>query len=299
MLALPGTETPTDLTTFTVKAAGRELGAEYGIVSIEIRREVNRVPKATIVLVDGDASQQTFATSEEDTLLPGVEVEILGGYSKEEKSLFKGIVTRHRVEVGPGSRSRLSVEVRDPVFRMTLGRRSRNFADVTDSDVIEQMLASSQGLTADVEATTLQHPQIVQHQVSDWDFIVMRAEMAGLAVVCIDGTVKVARPAVSGAAEAAAILGQGLLSADLELDAETQFTKVEPAPGTWRTRNWSSPRARICRHRDRVTYRAATSPPRAASARRCAIPVHATRRCSTSGPLPRWAARAARPCVAA
>lgn len=231
MLSLPGTDAPTDLTTFTVKAGGRELGAEYGIVSIEIRREVNRVPKASIVLIDGDASQQTFATSEEDTLLPGAEVEILGGYSKEEKTLFKGIVTRHRVEVGPGNRSRLSVEMRDPVFRMTLGRRSRNFVDVTDSDVIEQMIGFSQGLTADIEATSLQHPQIVQHQVSDWDFIVMRAEMAGLAVVCVDGTVKAAKPAVSGAAEAAAIFGQGLLSADLELDAETQLTKVET--GAW------------------------------------------------------------------
>jgi len=296
MLAVPGTDAPTDLTTFTVKAGGQELGAEYGIVSIEIRREVNRVPKASIVLIDGDASQQTFATSEEDTLLPGVEVEILGGYSKEEKTLFKGIVTRHRVEVGPGNRSRLSVEMRDPVFRMTLGRRSRNFVDVTDSDVIEQMVGFNQGLTADIEATSLQHPQIVQHQVSDWDFIVMRAEMAGLAIVCIDGTVKAAKPAVSGAAEAAAIFGQGLLSADLELDAETQLTAVETGAWTWRTRNWSPPKAMTSRPRDRATCRAATLPRRAASARRCAIPARATRRCSTNGPPPRWAARVARPC---
>lgn len=221
----------TSLTTFTVKAAGQPLGAEYGILSIEVRREVNRVPRATVVLKDGDAAGQTFAVSEETTLVPGVEVEILGGYSSEETTLFKGIITRHRVEVGRQGGSRLTLEIRDPAFRLTLGRRSRNFTDVTDSDVIEQTIALNQGVTADVEATSVKHPQIVQHQASDWDFIVMRAEMAGLAVVCIDGTVKVAKPAVAGAAEAFAIFGQGLFSADLELDAETQLTKLET--GGW------------------------------------------------------------------
>ena len=112
MLAPPGLDvSSSSLTTFTVKAAGQALGAEYGILSIEIRREVNRVPKATIVLIDGDAAAQTFAISEEDTLMPGVEVEILGGYSSEETTLFKGMITRHRIEVGRQGGSRLTLEM--------------------------------------------------------------------------------------------------------------------------------------------------------------------------------------------
>jgi Rhs element Vgr protein len=231
MLDVPGLDRPTDLTTFTVKAGGRALGADYAVVSIEIRREVNRIPKATIVLIDGDAAAQTFAVSEEDTLVPGAEIEILGGYSSDEATLFKGIVTRHRIEVGRGGGSFLTVEARDAAFRMTLGRRSRNFADVTDADVIEQIVGLNQGVAADVAATSVTHPQIVQHQVSDWDFIVMRAELAGMAVICSDGTVSVAPPKTVGAAETAAIFGQGLFSADLELDAESQFSAVET--GAW------------------------------------------------------------------
>ena len=233
MVEIPGLadSRPTHLTTFTVKADGAELGGAYGIVSIEIRREVNRVPKATMVLVDGDAAAQTFATSEEETLVPGAEVEILGGYSREEATLFKGVVTRHRVEVLGRGGSRLTVEMRDPVFRMTLGRRSRNFNDVSDSDVMEQLIGLHPGLTAEVEATDVTHPQVVQHQVSDWDFLVMRAEMAGFAVICVDGTVRVGPPAVAGAAATAAVFGEGLHAADLELDAESQLTVVET--GAW------------------------------------------------------------------
>lgn len=232
MPGLPEFDTrATNLTTFTVKAGGTALGAEYEIVSIEIRREVNRVPKATIVLLDGDAAKQTFARSEESTLIPGVEVEILGGYSSDESTLFKGIVTRQRIVVGQSGGSRLTLELRDPVFRMTLGRRSRNFSDVTDSEVMEQVIGLNKGLTADVTSTSLKHPQVVQHQASDWDFLVMRAEMAGFAVICIDGKVSIAPPAVAGAAEVSAVFGQGLFSAELELDAETQFTSVET--GAW------------------------------------------------------------------
>ncbi len=226
---------PAHLTTFTVKAAGTVLEGEYKIVSIEIRREVNRLPKATMVLIDGDAAAQTFAHSEEDTLIPGVEVEITGGYSSEETTLFKGIVTRHRIEVMRRGGARLTIEMRDPVFRMTLGRRSRNFTEVTDSDVMETVIGMYPDLTAEVTATTVPHPQIVQHQVSDWDFLVMRAEIAGFAVIVIDGTVKIGPPAVAGAAVTAAVFGQGLFSAELELDAESQLTAVET--GAWDAAN--------------------------------------------------------------
>jgi Rhs element Vgr protein len=233
MLSIPGPidSRATHLTTFTVKAGGAPLPPEFGIVAIDIRREINRIPRATLTLSDGDPAAQTFALSEQAQLIPGAEVEILGGYSSEETSLFKGVVTRHRVEVHRRGGSNLVVEMRDPVFRMAIGRRSRNFSEVSDGDVIEQLIGFHAGLSADVAATAVTHPQIVQHQASDWDFMVMRAEMAGLAVVCVDGKVVVAAPTVAGAAAAAAVFGQGLFAAELELDAENQLASVET--GAW------------------------------------------------------------------
>lgn len=230
---LPGLENarPAYLTTFTIKAAGTALGADYNVVSLEIKREVNRVPKATMTLIDGDAAAQTFAMSEEDTLIPGVEVEILGGYASEETTLFKGIITRQRVEVRPHGGSRLIVNLQDPVFRMTQGRHSRNFTDVTDTDVIEQLVALYPDLSAEVTAASLVHAQLVQHQASDWDFLVMRAEMQDMVVICIDGTVRVLPPAAAGSAVIAAVFGEGLFSAELELDAGAQLAAVET--GAW------------------------------------------------------------------
>ena len=41
----PADRQPTDLTTFTVTAGGVALGGTYGIIAIEITREVNRIPR--------------------------------------------------------------------------------------------------------------------------------------------------------------------------------------------------------------------------------------------------------------
>jgi len=233
MLGIPGAidSRATHLTTFSVKSEGAPLPPEFVIISIDIRREINRLPRATIILNDGDVSNQTFALSEKKLLAPGAKVEILGGYSSDETTLFKGIVTRHRIEVHRRGGSNLVIELRDPAFRMAIGRRSRNFADVSDSDLIEQLIALHPGLAADVASTSLTHKQIVQHQASDWDFMVMRAEIAGLVVSCIDGKVSVQPPATAGEAASSAIFGQGLMSAEMELDSTSQFDKVEA--GAW------------------------------------------------------------------
>lgn len=223
------------LTTMSVMAGGVELGAQYRIVSIEISREANRIPKASIVLLDGDPAAQSFSTSDEDSLIPGVDVEIRGGYASEVSSLFKGIVTRHRIEVGDAGATRLVIELRDPVFRMTQGRNSRNFTDVTSSDIMEQLIAAYSELTAEVTATTFAHPQVVQQQISDWDFLVLQAESNGYDVITIDGTVKIATPITAGVAVASASFGENLISADLELNAEHQLASVET--GAWDSAN--------------------------------------------------------------
>lgn len=219
---------PTHLITFTVKAGGTALGATHGILGIEITRQVNRIPRATIILQDGSAAKADFAISSEQTLLPGAEIEILGGYSSTETTLFRGIVTRHRIELGPRY-SRLVIEAKDVAVRMTLARNSRDFVDQTDADILEALIGAWPGLTADVHLVGGSLPQVVQHQASDWDFLVMRAEMNAAFVIVHDGKVSVLPPAPAGLPVARAIFGQGLTDARLELDAESQLAAVKTA----------------------------------------------------------------------
>jgi phage protein D/phage gp45-like len=227
MLDIPGLR-DTHLVTFSVKVGGLPLPPGTGIRAIEVVRQANRIPRATVIFDDGDVSTQDFELSAGPQLVPGAVIEINAGYATTEVVIFKGVITRQRVELGPRF-SHLVVEAKDAVFRMALARVSRNFSDQTEADVLSALIGLWPGLVAEVDLPGAKLPQLGQHQVSDWDFLVMRAESGGALVTVNDGTVRVAAPAVAGTAVAEAIFGQGLREASLEMDAESQLLAVGTA----------------------------------------------------------------------
>lgn len=219
----------TGLTTFTVRSNGVPLPGTFRIVAIDIRRELDRVPTAQLIVQDGDAAAQTFSVSEGAELAPGAAIEIDAGYDREEELLFKGIVTRQRIEAGRRGATLLHVDVRHAVSAATAGRRSRTFTDSSDADVIADLLGAG-GLTVEIEPTEVQ-PQIVQHQVTDWDFALQRSGALGLVCDCDGDTVRFFRPDLSKAAEVTFAYGRDLHRMELELDAESQLAAVEA--GVW------------------------------------------------------------------
>lgn len=227
MLDLPGLR-DTSLVTWTVTLDELPLPPGTPILQIEVTRQANRIPRATIVFDDGDVAAQDFALSAGPQLVPGAALEIRAGYRSAEAVLFKGVITRQRVELGPRF-SHLVVEAKDAAFRMALARVSRSFSNQTEADILSDLIGLWPGLVADVDLPGGKQAQIGQHQVSDWDFLVMRAEAAGALVTVRDGIVRVAAPAAAGAAVAEAIYGEGLREASLELDAESQLVAVGAA----------------------------------------------------------------------
>ena len=166
------------LTTFTLRANGTEVPGTFRIVSVVISRELCRIPHAHIVLLDGDAARQTFPISESAELAPGAEIEIDGGYSSRETRLFKGIVTRHRIEAGRGRDTYLHIEAKDPLYRAALARESLAFVDTSEGDFFQQIL-SSYISRIDVPQTNAVET-VPLHQTSRWDFAVQRADALGM-----------------------------------------------------------------------------------------------------------------------
>lgn len=213
-----------DLITFKVMSGGTELPGKYGVKSIVVEKEVNRIPYASIVILDGSAPEQDFKLSNEDLLTPGKEIEITAGYHSEEETIFKGVVVKHNIKIRNGS-SYLIVECRDKAVKMTLGRKSHYFYESTDSDIIEELIGNN-GLTADVEATSNSHQELVQYRASDWDFMLTRAQANGQLCFIEDGTVKVAKPDFSGEPVETVAFGSSVHEFDGEIDARDQFSKI-------------------------------------------------------------------------
>ncbi|TCI93209.1 type VI secretion system tip protein VgrG [Tenacibaculum sp. M341] len=215
------TSAGTGLVTFKVLVDGKEITAVKNIV---VEKEINRIPYAQIIIVDGSASEQKFNLSNEGLLIPGKEVEITSGYYSNEETIFKGIVVKHNIKVRDNS-SYLVVECMDESVKLTLGKKSAFFYDSTDSDVIETLL-SNNGLSGEVEATTTTHAELIQYRTSDWDFMLTRAQANGKLCFIDDGEITIAKPDASGEEVETVSYGQTIHEFDGEIDARDQFSTI-------------------------------------------------------------------------
>ncbi|CAL2082306.1 type VI secretion system secreted protein VgrG [Tenacibaculum sp. 190524A05c] len=213
-----------DLITFKILIEGEELSKVYEVKNITVSKEVNKIPTAQIILIDGDPSARDFELSNEDLLIPGKEIEITAGYHSDEETIFKGIVIKHNLRIRANS-AQLIIECKDEAVKMTIGRKSKYFYESSDSDIFEEIIGEY-GLSSDVESTNHTHPELVQYNASDWDFLVSRAQANGKLCFVDDGTITIAKPDISQSEIETVTFGGSLLDFDAEIDARHQVSKV-------------------------------------------------------------------------
>lgn len=224
----------TDLVTFTIKANGEPVSTQYQVSSINITKEVNRIPSAKIIIYDGDAAAQDFQVSDEETFVPGTEIEILAGYDSTENSLFKGIVVSHSLKIRSNSSPLLILDCRDKAIQMTIGRKNKYFYNSTDSDAAENII-ENYNLDHDIEDTSMQHESLVQYDSTDWDFIMSRMEANGKLCFVSDGKITIKKPDFTTATVLDAVFGATILEFDADLDPRNQYQNLKAK--TWNYAN--------------------------------------------------------------
>lgn len=214
-----------DVSTYNILVNGKEIDSTYQLLSLAITKEVNRIPVAKIVFRDGDASLSAFQISDKPDFIPGNKVQINIGRDSKNTQAFKGIIIRHAVKVRPDGHSQLTIECHDECVKMTVGRHSHYFEDVKDNQVFDELVEKYK-LTSDPETTKLKHKELVQHHISDWDFLLLRAQANGMLVLADDGTVKVAKPVI-GNQVLQVNYGSSILEFESEMDARNQLKNVK------------------------------------------------------------------------
>ena len=205
-----------------VKSDGTVIDSSFQVASIDTWIAVNKVPKARITLIDGDMPEGNFPISDLATFLPGKAIDIEAGYDGKLEPIFSGIVIAHRIEITRIGEARLIVDLADKAIKMTVSRNTAERESVTDGDLIGQLISAA-GLSHDVAATTANHEMVVQFHATDWDMMVMRAEMNGLIVIVDAGKVTVKAPDTSTAPALAITYGESLIEFSAELDALHQL----------------------------------------------------------------------------
>ncbi|WP_343745761.1 type VI secretion system tip protein VgrG [Chitinophaga sp.] len=208
------------VTTVTVLSGGQEVPRSYPIASVMVNKEVNRIPAATLIYQDGEASKQTFALSDTDLFIPGKEIEIKVGYGGKDETIFKGVVIRNSIKVRKNI-SLFTVECRDKIFAASITPQEKYYKDQKDKEVMEDIL-SAWSMQKEVDATTYKHPGLVQYHLTDWDFLLERATANGLLIAIDDGKAIIKAPDLSQQPVETVQYGSSLLELDLEMDARTQ-----------------------------------------------------------------------------
>src|SRR5689334_7642604 len=98
--------------TVTISSEGTPLAPTVEVLSVEVRRELNRIPEAAVSVADGSVAQRRFAQSDGAFFAPGRRLTIAvreGGDA--DATLFEGLVVKHAVESRSGAQA-LRVELK-------------------------------------------------------------------------------------------------------------------------------------------------------------------------------------------
>ena len=205
--------------TITVKSEGQAIDASFMIASVDVTAEVDRIADATIVFLDGDHASQEYPVADSALFQPGKLIEILARFGDDpDATIFKGPVVRNGLRIHEG-RPTFVVEMRDSAVALTRRRQSRVFREVADSDLFSQIVQAAGLTTGTVDATTPTHREMVQYRVTDWDFLLSRAQALGMCILAHQGEVSLRLPDLSASPDHEIDIGLAMvLEMDLELN---------------------------------------------------------------------------------
>jgi Rhs element Vgr protein len=216
-----------EVVTFSLLINDTALDPSIDVFSVSVIKETNRIPIAKISIRDGEASERNFAISNQEELIPGKKIKIKIGRDGDDTQIFKGVIVKHAIRVRENGNTELLLECRDESVKMTIGRHSRYFENMKDSQVYDDLIGRYAGLESDPEETPLAHKELVQHQVTDWDFMLLRAEANGQLVNVNDGAIKISKPDTEADPVLQVTYGTSILEFEAEMDARTQWKSVK------------------------------------------------------------------------
>jgi Rhs element Vgr protein len=223
-----------DVATCQILVDGNVLDPSFQLLSLSVTKESNRVPMAKLIFRDGEVAEKDFPLSNNDSFAPGKNVVVKIGRDTTNTQVFKGILTRHALKVKANGNSELHIECRDEAVKMSVGRHSKYYEKLTDADLFSQ-LGKKYGLIVNADATGLVHKEIVQHHISDWDFLLLRAEANGMLVNVSDGTLNIAKPKTNATPVLQVTFGASIIEFEAEMDARNQWQSVKTA--SWDYKN--------------------------------------------------------------
>ena len=145
-----------------------------------------------------DDPSEPFGLLDKSKLEIGQELEVKMGSMREAttQTLFKGEIVTVEPDFHAGGVA-MVVRAYDKTHRMMRTRKQRSFIQSKTSDIVTQ-LCSEHGIRADVEASIEVHEFVLQHNETDFDFMLRLARRIGFEFTVDAGRAKFAAPNPNG-----------------------------------------------------------------------------------------------------
>lgn len=212
---------------YEIKIGSKTFKANAPIVSVYTYFEINKIPKATILLIDGNPATQSFDLSSESFMNPGEKVEISIGREGKNSSIFKGEIIRHNIQFSKIRGTYLKIECMHEVCKMTSGRKIKYFDKKDDKAIISDLFKTNSLSVPGFTGTYVKHESFLQFDLTDWDLMITRAEANSKVLVFDDGKLRIEDPKISGSAVKTYTYGIDIIDFESEVNANHQIKKIE------------------------------------------------------------------------
>ena len=209
-----------------IESGGKALSSILPIISVDVYYNINTIPKAVIVIEDGEMSKGIFPLSDGNELVPGSEVTIKVGDVTKSNPIFKGIVIRHGVSISKNGHSCIKIECRHKAIAMTCSRKNANFLNMSDDAIVGKLTKAYNGVSINSNMGSKVHKELLQYYCTDWDFIMTRAEANGCWLLANSDRISIKKIAAKRKADIELSWGTDIIEFKAEASALHQTKKV-------------------------------------------------------------------------
>ncbi len=207
--------------TFKIILDGTILPDSVEVISIRTEHQLNHIPYAIIEIKLPIRDRNPFGLSENANFAPGTSVTISAGYDGRESDIFTGIVSGQAIS-GASSNPTLSIQCEHKAALMDLEKRSATFTDLKNAEIIAQICGEN-GISVETDDSGHAYASVSQVNMTDWDFIVQRAMLSDLFLVCEDDKVMLKKQGLSAKPALKLSFGKDVYDFNLVLDQSSQL----------------------------------------------------------------------------
>ena len=201
---------------------GKRLNTDYegALKSIKVMDCINGIGTARMLF---DMSAVNFDEDEVFSLMSEVSIHL--GYKDDVEEVFKGVVTCFAPRFDEYENPKMEVQITSQLFQLNKGLHCRTYHDKSPSDIIKEIL-SLYNLDCDVEDFGPTFPQIVQSNVTDYDYLKRFTETYGKSFYCYNNKVTVKTEITPSNDDVILEWGKSLISAETETNLKEQLSEV-------------------------------------------------------------------------